>query len=74
VAESPFGSIQINAVTWRNNQFIAVGLGAVAVSEDGETWTLVPEAPAFDFYGAAWGDETLVISGKAVLVRFGAEE
>jgi hypothetical protein len=74
VAESPFGFNPINAVAWGNNQFIAVGLGAIAVSPNGETWTLAPGAPGLDYHGIAWGDGIFVVSGKAALVRYGAEE
>jgi hypothetical protein len=74
VEDSPFGTVDVNAVVWANGTFIAVGNGAMASSRDGETWTLLTAAPVADLYAIAWGAGKYVIAGKSVLACSGVGE
>lgn len=63
-ATVPAGAPKVNAVTFANGQFVAVGEGgAVYTSTDGMTWALhtIPGAGTLSY--VAWGGSAFVIAG-----------
>jgi hypothetical protein len=66
VANSTFGTTQINAIAYGNNKFVAVGEdGKMAYSSDGKTWTAVSNSTfGSDIIEAiAFGNGTFVAVG-----------
>src|SRR5690554_5505416 len=50
-------SVELIAVTWGNNQFVAVGCnGTIETSPDGAEWTVSRDNAHGMFYDVIWGD------------------
>ncbi|GBU27200.1 hypothetical protein R84B8_00726 [Treponema sp. R8-4-B8] len=68
VADSKFGDVDIDAIAYGNNKFVAVGYDKTATSTDGKIWTAVPKSVfSGKFYkeikAIAFGNGTFVAGG-----------
>ena len=68
VADSKFGTSDINAIAYSNNRFVAVGEnGKMATSTDGTAWTAVDVSSIFGSYSTiykiAFGNNKFVAAG-----------
>ena len=64
-AEPPFGGASLNAVTWGDGQFVAVGDGGlIATSPDGASWTQRESGETADLAGVAWSGSRYAAIGE----------